>query len=114
MHASHVFAVQIVDDHDQAVDWYARLFGRGPDRRPMAPSAEWDLGPGMGVQVYHDPDNAGGHNMIIGVDDLGATLAEIGRRGVEGEAYEVPSGQFRLCELSDPAGNVVVLAPTLT
>jgi predicted enzyme related to lactoylglutathione lyase len=108
-----VLAVQIVRDHDEAVAWYASLFGREPDRRPMDPSAEWDLGPGAGVQVYLDPDHAGGHTMIIAVDDVQAVLGELAGRGIDGESFVVPSGQYRLCQLHDPSGNVVMLSQTL-
>ena len=113
MQFTDVMPVQIVRDHDEAVAWYTALLGREPDRRPMAPSAEWDLGAGRGVQVYLDPDNAGGHNTIFGVENLDAALAEVAERGIEGEAFTVPSGQFRLCVLTDPSGNVVVLSETL-
>lgn len=110
MNITHMVAVIHVDDHDAAVDWYTLLFGREPDRRPMEPSAEWELGDGRGIQVYRDPDRAGGHDVIVGVDDVDSALAELATRGITGEAYTVPSGQFRLAELTDPAGNTVVLA----
>lgn len=113
MQITDVLAVQIVRHHDEAVAWYASLLGREPDRRPMDPSAEWDLGHGRGVQVYLDPENAGGHTMIIGVDDVDAALTELAARGISGEAFTVPSGQFRLCMLEDPSGNVVSLSQRL-
>lgn len=81
MRVNHVLAVQIVRDHETAVDWYSRLLAREPDRRPMEPSAEWDTG--------------------------------AARRGIEGEAHNVPSGQFRLCVLEDPSENMVVLSEKL-
>ena len=62
-----------VADHDLAVAWYSDLFGREPDRRPMEPSAEWQLTPTTAVMVYADADTAGGGNLILGVDDLDAT-----------------------------------------
>lgn len=110
MQITHTLSVMKVRDHDAAVDWYSALLGRGPDRRPMPPSAEWDLGSGRGIQVYLDPDHAGDHDMIIGVADLDEALAELSSRGIDGEAFTVPSGQFRLAMLPDPSGNTVVLA----
>lgn len=110
MQITHTLSVMTVRDHDAAVAWYSALFDRGPDRRPMPPSAEWDLGPGRGVQVYLDPDHAGDHHMIIGVTDIDETLVELATRGIEGEAFTVPSGQFRPAVLEDPSGNSVVLA----
>lgn len=113
MQITHTLSVMTVRDHDEAVAWYSALFGRGPDRRPMPPSAEWDLGAGSGVQVYLDPDHAGDHHMIIGVADLDETLAELSGRGIDGEAFTVPSGQFRLAMLADPSDNSVILAREL-
>ena len=113
MRITGVLPVQFVSDHESAIAWYSSLIGREPDRRPMDPSAEWDLGERSGLQVYLDPEKAGGHNMIIGVDDLDAALEEVRGRGIEGEGFTVPSGQFKLCMLEDPSGNVVVLSQSL-
>ena len=49
-----------VADHELAVAWYSDLFGREPDRRPMEPSAEWQLTNTSAVMVYADADAAGG------------------------------------------------------
>lgn len=108
-----VLAVQMVSDLEPAVEWYSALVGRDPDRRPMPPSAEWDLTSGGGLQVYLDPEHAGGHTMILAVDDLGATLGDVAGRGISGEPFTVPSGQYRLSLLEDPSGNTVVLSQTL-
>lgn len=102
-----------VADHELAVAWYSDLFGREPDRRPMDPSAEWQLTTTSAVMVYADADAAGGRTLIIGVDDLDATTAELHEREIVLEPYTVPSGQFRLAELSDPSGNTVTFAQTL-
>ncbi|MBY6676370.1 ATPase [Rhodococcus sp. BP-332] len=77
MQITDTLAVLFVDDHDAAIDWYTKLFGRTFDRRPMDPDAEWDLGDGRGVQVYLDPARAGGHDVVLGVPDLDSTLSEL-------------------------------------
>lgn len=114
MEVTSVLAVQMVDDLDTAVAWYAALLGREPDRRPMPPSAEWDLTPGGGLQVYLDPEHAGGHHAILAVDDTDAAVAALADHGITGEPFTVPSGQFRLCMLEDPSGNVVVVSQVLS
>ena len=63
--------------------------------------------------VYADADAAGGGTLIIGVDDLDAHAAELYEREIVLEPYTVPSGQFRLAELSDPSGNTVTFAQIL-
>ena len=101
-----------VADHELGVAWYSDLFGRVPDRRPMEGSAEWQLTDTSGVMVYADAEAAGGGNLIVGVTDLDAHAAELRGRRIVLEPYVVPSGQFRLAELSDPSGNTVTFAET--
>jgi predicted enzyme related to lactoylglutathione lyase len=113
MQITDTLAVLFVDDHDAAIDWYTKLFGRTFDRRPMDPDAEWDLGDGRGVQVYLDPARAGGHDVVLGVPDLDSTLSELRSRGIDAEKFTVPSGQFELAMLTDPAGNTVILSRSL-
>lgn len=114
MQIIHTLPVLFVDDHDTAIDWYTKLFGRTFDRRPMDPDTEWDLGDGRGMQIYHDPTRAGGHDVVLGVPDLDAALLDIGSRGIDAEAFTVPSGQFKLAVITDPAGNNVILSQSLT
>lgn len=102
-----------VADHEIAVAWYSGLFGCEPDRRPMEPSAEWQLTDTAAVMVYADADAAGGSGLIVGVEDLDAHAAELFEREIVLEPYTVPSGRFRLAELADPSGNVVTFAQEL-
>lgn len=80
----------------------------------MEGSAEWQLTPTSAVMVYAHADAAGGGNLIVGVDDLDQTVAELYEREIVLEPHTVPSGQFRLAELDDPSGNTVTFAQTLT
>ena len=114
MGVTNTTTVLNVADHELGVAWYSDLFGREPDRRPMEGSAEWQVTPTSAVMVYADADTAGGGNLIVGVDDLDATTAELYEREIVLEPYTVPSGQFRLAELADPSGNTVTFAQTLT
>lgn len=47
-------------------------------------------------------------------NDLAAEVEALGTRGIDAEPYEVPSGQFRLAQLKDPAGNAVILSQDLS
>jgi hypothetical protein len=114
MGVTNTTTVLNVSDHDLGVAWYSDLFGREPDRRPMDGSAEWQLTPTGSVIVYADADCAGRGNLIVGVDDLDPTAAELYQREIVLEPYTVPSGQFRLAELDDPSRNTVTFAQTLT
>jgi predicted enzyme related to lactoylglutathione lyase len=109
----NVLAVVPVADFEPTVQWYERLIGRAPDRRPMDGCAEWQLARTGGIQVYHAPDDAGSTNVIVGVDDVDEHVAVLAGRGVDVEAFDVPSGQFRLATLQDPAGNTITFGQTL-
>ena len=102
-----------VADFDATVGWYERLFDRPPDRRPMDGCVEWQLAATGGLQVFRNPERATPATVIIGVDDLNGHVAAMAQRGMDAEAYDVPSGQFRLAQLQDPAGNTVVLSEDL-
>ncbi len=101
-----------VADLEATVAFYEGLFGRAPDRRPMESSAEWQLAESGGLQIFRYVDAPAIGTVILGVDDLAKTLREIGERGISAEPYEVESG-YRLAELHDPAGNLVVLSQTV-
>jgi hypothetical protein len=98
---------------EPTVRWYERLFGRPPDRTPMDGCVEWQLAATGALQIFRNPDAAAPATVILGLDDLDADVAEIGRRGITAEPYDVPSGQFRLAQLQDPSGNTVVLSQDL-
>jgi predicted enzyme related to lactoylglutathione lyase len=98
-----------VSDFDPTAGWYARLIGRKPDRRPMDGCVEWQLTSGGGLQVYRNPDAPTVATLIIGVDDLETEAQELDRRGIKLEPYTAPSGRFRIAEITDPAGNTVVI-----
>lgn len=113
----NVLPVLPVPDFDTGVARYQQLFGREPDRRRWtgASNGNWQmLADGGGVQVYRGAEGAGGANVILGVEDVDAYVAEVSGRGISAEPFEVESGQFRLAVIQDPAGNTITLAQNLT
>jgi catechol 2,3-dioxygenase-like lactoylglutathione lyase family enzyme len=97
-----------VGDLDRAVDWYARLFGRAPDARPMDGLVEWHLGDAFGVQVWLDPQRAGHSAMVLDESDLDGRAAalDFARLPYEGPQEVTAS---RIVQLADPDGNQVVI-----
>jgi predicted enzyme related to lactoylglutathione lyase len=110
----NVLASLQVAQFDATVAWYERLFGRSPDNRPMEGCVEWQLAESGGVQIYNNPDRAAPATIIIGLDDLQAEQERLRERGITINPYDVPSGEFRLAQLTDPSGNTVVLSETLS
>jgi predicted enzyme related to lactoylglutathione lyase len=109
----NVLPVLPVGDFDAAVAWYESVFGRAPDRRPMNGCAEWQLAQSGGVQVYRSDAGAGATTAIIGVDDVDALVGQLAGRGLTLEPFNVPSGQYRLALIQDPAGNTITFAQDL-
>lgn len=70
-----VLAHCTVTNLKRAEDWYTRLFGRGPDSRPMAGLIEWRLGDTFGLQVWSEPDRAGRSSVVLDETDLDGAAA---------------------------------------
>ncbi|GAA1305860.1 VOC family protein [Brachybacterium tyrofermentans] len=103
-----VLATITVADLDAAESWYTRLFGAGPDARPMAGLLEWHLSQGNGVQVFAEEEHAGHSALVLGTDDLDLEAARLRDAGIDQPAPQ-PGGGARVLVLADPDGNRVVL-----
>ena len=103
-----VLAQSTVSDLGTAEDWYTRLFGRGPDARPMPGLLEWHLGDSYGVQVWSEPDRAGRSSMVLDETDLDDAARRLREAGIEHDG-PAPASSSRILTLADPDGNRVVL-----
>ncbi len=102
----NVVAVLPVADHAAAVAWYKQWIGRDPDVEPVEGVAEWQLAENALIQVSHDPETAGGTNVVIGVEDLDAHVANLAAEGVTcGEIQDY--GFIKLSDVTDPGGNKI-------
>jgi catechol 2,3-dioxygenase-like lactoylglutathione lyase family enzyme len=108
MTITRLLAQMTVSDLDRAVDWYARLFGRGPDARPMDGLVEWHLGDAFGIQVWLDPDRAGRSAMVLDESDLDGRAATLDAAGLPYEGPQEVTAS-RLVQLADPDGNQIVI-----
>lgn len=97
-----------VSDPDQAAEWYTRLFGRGPDVRPMAGLIEWHLSDTFGLQLWTDPDRAGCSSVVLGETALDAAAERLTDVGIHHAGPEAGGGA-RILQLNDPDGNHIVL-----
>lgn len=102
-----LLAQAVVTDLSAAESWYAVLFGRGPDARPMEGLIEWHLEDTFGVQVFHDPDRAGRSTMVLDESDLDELAARLSASGVTHDGPQ-PVTASRVLFLRDPDGNRVV------
>ncbi|MGO1523942.1 MAG: VOC family protein [Nesterenkonia sp.] len=97
-----------VSDLNRAQEWYTRLFGRGPDVRPMAGLIEWHLSDTFGLQLWADPDRAGCSSVVLGETALDAAAERLTDVGLHHAGPEAGGGA-RILQLNDPDGNHIVL-----
>jgi hypothetical protein len=89
--------------------WFAKLFGRPPDARPMAGLVEWHLGHAAGLQLFEDPTNSGHGTLTLLVDGLWDEHERLSAAHLNpGDAEEADT--VSLIRLRDPDGNLVVFA----
>jgi predicted enzyme related to lactoylglutathione lyase len=113
MNLLNVVGVLPVVDHAQAVDWYEKWIGRGPDVQPMDGIAEWQLAENAWIQVSVDPEPAGHTTVVIGVADLDTQRSACEAAGVKiGDVNDY--GFIRTAEAVDPAGNKILFAQEVT
>lgn len=108
---NRVLAQSTVTDLDVAEDWYARLFERAPDARPMPGLLEWHLGDTFGVQVWSEPERAGRSSMVLDETDLDAAVDRLTKAGIAHDGAQQATSS-RVLVLEDPDGNRIVLAGT--
>lgn len=107
MTIDHVLAVVPVTDVEASRKWYTELFGRPPDNNPMPTLVEWQVLPGAWVQVFHDPQRAGGGLLNFAVDHLERHIAGLRDRGLDPEEIVGASKGVRLSKVTDPDGNEI-------
>ena len=98
-----------VEDMIDALEFYERLFGRGPDARPISDVSEWKLPAGGWVQVVTDADRAGSGALTLIVEDIAEELGRLGLYGLSPVAKSV-GDFFKTAKFRDPSGNRITLS----
>jgi len=90
-----------------AVAWYARLLGRGPDVSPLDDLHEWEVVPGAWLQVATGAADVtpSSFRVRFGVADLPAAVEAVRAGGTAVEDPEVLPGVVAWTDLDDPWGN---------
>jgi hypothetical protein len=106
---TRLLAQATVTDLDRAVTWFAKVFDRPPDVRPMEGLVEWHLGESFGVQVWVEADRAGYACMVLDDSDLDGFIARLDAAGV---SHEPPQDVMasRILTLSEPDGPRVIVS----
>lgn len=109
---ANVVSVLPVTDHAEAVAWYQKWIGRGPDVKPMDGIAEWQLADNAWIQVSVNPEFAGHTTVVVGVVDIDTQRSACA--AVDVAVADVNDyGVIKTAEAVDPAGNKIVFVQEL-
>lgn len=101
-----------VHDLHAASAWYASLLDKEADTRPMPDVAEWKFDRGGSLQLYQQPERAGGGSVTLAVDDIELLATHLQQLNV---AHDALSRTAQVCTimLTDPDGNHIAFAQAL-
>lgn len=96
-------------DTAEVLDFYSRVFGRGPDTAPLDDFLEWQIGPGTWLQLSTGHDRPGANNarVRLEVDDVEGAVERMRQAEVPvGEIVRVPD-VVAFANFSDYWGNAL-------
>ena len=96
-----------VSDFEQGLQWYRTLLNRDPGYTPHDGFAEWELVPGIWLQVAEGAPTPGSGPLRLGVTDLEAERDRVvAKLGIEPfEIFSRPEVNARWATFMDPWGN---------
>jgi len=100
-----LFAGFPVTDYDRSLLWYRQLLGSEPSFHPNDREAVWEVGEHCFVYFEVLPERAGGSLSMLMADDIDATVAKIGERGLVPLRIEQYEAGMRKVVYADPDGN---------
>lgn len=109
MKIKQVHTYLLVADLASAERWYAELFGRGPDLRPMATLVQWELTDASGVGLSTSEEIAATGAVFIIVDDLDAERRRLQASGLD-LGDDIEGDYSTLAQVRDIDGNLITLA----
>lgn len=109
MELTAIYAHLSCHDLARSAIWFAALFGREPDARPMQGLVEWHNGQHAGFQLFQDGGHAGQGTLTLIVPDIQSEHRRLVANALE--PGEIESADYTtIMRLHDPDGNLVVLA----
>ena len=103
------YTTLLTGDLAAAAAWYTKLFGRGPDHRPMDSLLQWELFDRGGLMLSTSEEISGPGMMFLYVDDLAAERRRLQSLGIV-LGDEIEGDYSTLAQLRDPDGNLITLA----
>ena len=109
MNLHRIYPALLTADLAAAENWYTKLFGRGPDHRPMDTLVQWELFDQGGLMLSNSEEIAGKGVMFLYVANLAAERRRLQGLGIA-LGDDIPGDYSTLAQLRDPDGNLITLA----
>ena len=109
MNVRKIYAALLTADLAAAEGWYTKLFGRGPDNRPMDTLVQWELFDHVGLALSTDQEIAGRGVVFLVVDDVAAERRRLQGLGIV-LGDDIEGDYSTLAQVRDPDGNLLTLA----
>jgi catechol 2,3-dioxygenase-like lactoylglutathione lyase family enzyme len=106
---THLFAGVPISDLDASIDWYARFFGRAPDRR-VGDEVLWEIDERAWLFIEPNAAQAGAGRITLAVTGLDALLERLTAERIEHEPIETYANGVRHVNIPDPDGNMIAFA----
>ncbi len=97
---------------EESLDWYQRLLGRPPDRRPIESVAEWTFGNGGGIRLFEDSERGGTSSVTLIDTDIDARIGDLTKQDIEIRSTATTENS-RVAMITDPDGNQIMFAQYL-
>lgn len=109
MQIQGIYVALAAKDMARAENFYATLFERGPDDRPMDGLIQWRDVAGANIQIFKDDESAGHGRATIVVPRMDEARQSLAQAGLE--ITDERQGDFvRIAQLRDPDNNLITLA----
>lgn len=109
MRIQKIYASLLAADLGASERWYTKLFGRGPDHRPMESLIHWELFDHGGLMISSSAEIASKGVAFLYVDDIAAERSRLKDGGIIlGE--DIAGDYSTLAQVRDPDGNLITLA----
>ena len=109
MKLAAIYANLSCSNLDTSTKWFALLFERDPDARPMRGLVEWHHQGNAGFQLFEKEQDAGRGTMTLIVENIQAEHARLREAAIKPGDIE-KADYTTIFRLRDPDGNLVVLA----
>jgi catechol 2,3-dioxygenase-like lactoylglutathione lyase family enzyme len=109
MNLQRIYTALLTADLAAAESWYTKLFGRGPDHRPMDTLLHWELFDQGGLMLSNSDEIAGKGVMFLYVADLPGERRRLQGLGIK-LGDDIRGDYSTLAQLRDPDGNLITLA----